>query len=435
MDVKQVRIYSAEDVPRLRYIAGIILGDILGLPWDIVTDKRKLGKHPVINYSDENISGSFKISPDPILFETGIRARQMTVGEWNGLPLFFQTDSSSDLPFDIFSASFFLVSRYEEYLDYDADEFGRFRASSSLAFKSGFLRRPVVELWARELSKVLLKKFQTLTFKRNEFSALLTIDADQPFAYLGRNLLSSIGGLFLDFASTGGHPGDRYRSVVRGEKDPYEVFDYISENIEKYRSDAMFFLQVGDHSKFDKNPSWKNGDYRNLIQKISGKYKTGLHASYNASGNHALIDIEIARLKALVNREITMSRFHSIRFFMPHSFLALNNAGVSEDYSMGYPEEPGFRAGIARPYYFYDITDDKQTRLRIIPFLISDTMLCNNKETDPLNAKDVILDLLNETRRAGGTFVSIWHNTSLLGNPEYQGWRDVFEFMLKNQVQ
>ena len=74
MDAKPVRIYSSEDVPRLRYIAGIILGDILGLPWDIVTDKRKLGKHPVINYSDENISGCFKISPDALLFETGIRA-------------------------------------------------------------------------------------------------------------------------------------------------------------------------------------------------------------------------------------------------------------------------------------------------------------------------------------------------------------------------
>ena len=277
MDTKQVRIYSSEDVPRLRYIAGIILGDILGLPWDIVTDKRKLGKHPVINYSDENISGGFKISPDTLLFETGVRARQITVGEWNGLPLFFQTDNASDLPFDIFSASFYLVSRYEEYLDYDADEFGRFRASSSLAFKNGFLRCPVVDLWARELSKVLLKKFQTLTFRRNEFNALLTIDADQPFAYLGRNLLSSIGGLFRDLTTTNGHPGDRYRSVVRGEKDPYEVFDYITDNIEKYNSDARFFFPVGDHSKFDKNPSWKNNEYRNLIQKISGKYKTGLH--------------------------------------------------------------------------------------------------------------------------------------------------------------
>ena len=435
MDSGPVKIYSSEDVPRLRYIAGIILGDILGLPWDIVTDKRKLGKHPVINYSDENISGSFKISPDALLFETGIRARQISVSEWNGLPVFFQTNSASDLPFDIFSASFFLISRYEEYLDHEADESGRFRASSSFAFKNGFLRRPVVDLWARELSKVLLKKFQTLTFRRNEFSALLTIDTDQPFAYLGRNLLSSIGGLFHDITTSNGHPADRYRSLVRGDKDPYEVFDYISDNIEKYNADARFFFPVGDHSKFDKNPSWKNSEYRNLIHKISGKYKTGLHPSYHASRNPALIATEMSRLKALINREITMSRFHSVRFFIPQSFLDIKNAGISEDYSMGYPEEPGFRAGIARPFYFYNISDDIQTSLKIIPFLIMDTMFCNNIEPDPLKAKDVILNLLIETRRAGGSFVSIWHNTSLPDNSECKGWREVFEFMLKNQSQ
>ena len=342
------------------------------------------------------------------------------------MPLFFQTDTASDLPFDIFSASFFLISRYEEYLDYDPDEYGRFQGIFLIGLQKRISSRPVVDLWARELSKVLLKKFQTLTFRRNDFSALLTIDADQPFAYHGRNLLRSIGGLFRDLTTANGHPRDRYRSVVRGEKDPYEVFDYISENIDRYNSDAAFFFPVGDHSKFDKNPSWKNGEYRNLIQKISGKYKTGLHSSYHASLNHQLIDIEMARLNALVKREITLSRFHSIRFLMPQSFLAINNAGILEDYSMGYPEEPGFRAGIARPYYFYNIADDKQTLLKIIPFQIMDTMFYNNSEHDPVKAKDIILDLINETRRAGGYFVSIWHNTSLLGNSAMSGMERSF---------
>ena len=50
---------------------------------------------------------------------------------------------------------------------------------------------------------------------------------------------------------------------------------------------------------------------------------------------------------------------------MPQSYLDINNAGILEDYSMGYPEEPGFRAGIARPFYFYNISEDKQTNLKI----------------------------------------------------------------------
>jgi len=114
MDSGPVKIYSREDTPRLRYIAGIVLGDILGLSWDVITDKRKLGKNPVINYSSDNLSGSFKINPASVLFEKGICQKQIEFSEWKGLPVIFQTKSDSDLPFDIFAASFFLVTRYEE---------------------------------------------------------------------------------------------------------------------------------------------------------------------------------------------------------------------------------------------------------------------------------------------------------------------------------
>jgi hypothetical protein len=52
---------------------------------------------------------------------------------------------------------------------------------------------------------------------------------------------------------------------------------------------------------------------------------------------------------------------------------------------------------------------------------------------DPEKSKEVILKLINETRKVGGLFVSIWHNTSLLDNEEWKGWREVFEFIIKNQ--
>ena len=433
MDTRPVKIYSTENVPRLRYIAGIILGDILGLSWEVITDKRKLGKNPVINYSSENITGSFKISPDSLLFETGTAAREIIVKEWKGLPVFLQTSADSDLPFDIFAASFFLVSRYEEYLEFQPDEYGRFRASSSLGFKNGFLGIPVVDLWAKEMAKAFLKKFQTLTFKRNEYKALLTIDSDQPFAYLGKSLFRSIGGLFRDIQSNTGNAGDRYRIVARGEKDPYEVFDYIIEKIEKSNADVRFFFPVGDHSKYDKNPSWKNDTYRKLIHRISDKYETGLHPSFFAAGNSLLIDNETVRLNTILKKEIILSRFHYIRLFMPQSYRDILKAGILEDYSMGYPDEPGFRAGIARPFYFYDVSNDQQTSLKIIPFQVMDITLCNYKNLDHVASKEVILKLINETRKVGGLFISIWHNTSLLDNTEWHDWREVFEFMLKNQ--
>ena len=434
MDSGPVKIYSTEDVPRLRYIAGIILGDILGLSWDVITDKRKLGKHPVINYSSENITGSFKINPHSILFEKNIAPREIIIGDWKGLPVFFQTPADSDLPFDIFAASFYLVSRYEEYLEFQPDEYGRFQASSSIAFKYGFLRKPIVDLWTKEMAKAFLKRYQTIAFKRNEYKALLTIDTDQPFAYLGKNLFRSIGGLFRDLKKSDGHVSERYRILAGKEKDPYEVFDYIIENIESNNTNARFFFPVGDHSKYDKNPSWKNDEYRKLIKKISGLYKTGLHPSFYAAGSFSLINSEASRLKLILEEDILLSRFHYIRLFMPKSYHDLQKSGITEDYSMGYPDEPGFRAGIARPYYFYDVMSDQLTNLKIFPFQVMDVTLYNYRNLDPEASREVISELINETRKVGGLFISIWHNTSLIDNPEWHCWREVFEFMVKNQT-
>jgi len=429
---RPVKIYATDDVPRLRYIAGIILGDVLGLSWEIITDKRKLGKHPVINYSDEKISGSLKICPHSILFETGLSPQEIAVSEWKGLPVFFQTNSDSDLPFDIFAASFYLVSRYEEYLDFKPDNHGRFPAALSLAFRNGFLQTPVIDYWCREMSKIFLKKCQTLVFKRNEYKALLTVDTDQPFAYLGKSLFRSIGGLINDLKEPG-HASDRFKTVAKGEKDPFQVFDYIINTVDNTGTDTQFFFPVGDTSKYDKNPSWKNNEYRALILKLSSRYKCGLHPSYIAAGKMQLLKTEAQRLNTILLKKIASSRFHYIRLLTPKCYNDLIDVGISEDYSMGYPEEPGFRAGIARPYFFYDVAEDKQTNLRIFPFQIMDATLYQYKNLDPVASGELILKLIGETRKAGGLFVSIWHNTSLLDNNDWREWRGVFELMLKNQ--
>jgi len=433
MDSRPLKIFAVMDSSRLRYIAGIILGDILGLNWEVVTDKRKLGKHHVINYSSDNIKGSFKITPSSILFEKEISPKEIITERWKDLPVFFQTSSDSDIPFDVFAASFFLVTRYEEYMESETDEYGRFRASMSVSFKNGFLGIPVVDLWSKEFARGLLKKFQTLAFRRNDYKAVVTLDTDEPFEYLGKGILRSIGGLLRDFTINDRHAAERYKTVTKVKPDPFEVFDYITECIEKNRSDARFFFPVGDRSKFDHNPSWKNEEYRSLILRLSKNHIHGIHPSFNASDNYTLLNKESSRLKRILGNDIKISRYHYIRLKMPESYRILLKAGIEEDYSMGYPEEPGFRAGIARPFYFYDVEKDVQTSLKIFPFQLMDATLYKYKKLDCRTSLEIILKLINETKRSGGTFITIWHNTSLLDTPEFRGWREVFESTLKEQ--
>jgi hypothetical protein len=433
MDPGPVKIFTTRDVPRLRYITEIILGDILGLTWDIVTDKRKLGKNPVINYSSDDIRGSFRINPHGLLSEAGLRNQMPIVSDWKGLPVFFQTPDKSDLPFDIFAASFFLVSRYEEYLDFEPDQYGRFGAAKSFAFRNNFLLKPIVEIWARELAKTLLFRFPSMTFKRNVFASHLTLDIDQPFAYLGKDIFRSIGGFLKEVSHNSAKASQRYRTLAKGEKDPYDVFDYILEMVAKNNTDVRFFIPTGDRSAYDKNPSWHNEDYRKLITRIRQKFPIGLHPSFEASENVKTLKTEKERLEEIVSEEILISRFHFIKMRFPYSYRNLIAAGITEDYSMGFPDEPGFRAGISRPFYFYDLIDEKKSILKINPFQVMDMTLFKYRGLSPEASYEIFASLINEIRIVGGLFVSLWHNTSLLETEEWKGWRTTFETMLKYQ--
>ena len=381
----------------------------------------------------KTIPGSLKISPASILFEKGIRIQEVRVTEWQSLPVFFQNGDDSDLPFDIFAASFYLVTRYEEYLKFEPDKHGRFCAGQSLAFKNGFLGLPVINLWAKELAKLLVRKYQKLSFKANEFKALTTIDIDEPFAFRGRTLIGNISGFLQDIATGKGNAEKRLGCLTGNEKDPYEVFDYLIDNIGRNNAETRFFFPVGGRSDYENNPSWKNEEYRKLIKGIGSNFKIGLHPSFKASTDFQTVSAELKRLKSILESTVTRSRFHFLKIVMPGSYRNISAAGIIEDYSMGYPDEQGFRAGIASPVTFYDVIEDKLTNLRIYPFQVMDVTLARYKRLQPEAAREIIRNMINETRKAGGLFVSIWHNTTLLDTPEGREWRKVFEFSLKCQ--
>jgi len=434
MDARPVKIFSFADTSRLRFIAGLIFGEILGVNWEIVTDRRKLGKCPVINYSGKKLAGSFSVAPSSLLFDEDVSVQTLNISQWNGLPVLFHSDREADFPFDIFAASFYLVSRYEEYLDYKPDVYGRFRSCDSVAYKHGFLGKPVVDLWVRELAKMLVHRFPSVTFRKNNFRAVVTIDADEPFVFLGKDLMGNIGGFIHDITSGSKNASRRLECIKGSIKDPFsEAFDYVLQECSQRNVNAKFFFPAGNQTEFDKNPSWKNREYREMINKTNEKFSTGLHPSYRAGHELRSLQTEAVRLGSITGKDCLSSRFHFLRFRMPDSFRNLIETGLKEDYSMGFTDEPGFRAGIARPFGFFDLKKNTRTDLRIFPFQVMDVMMKDNKKLGPEAAAKVISEMISETKKVGGLFISIWHNTSLLDTEECQGWRELFKFTLDQQ--
>ncbi|UCH15232.1 MAG: polysaccharide deacetylase family protein [Bacteroidales bacterium] len=427
-------IYSYQESSRLKYILEILLSGILGISYDITHNTRHFKEFsgPKINYSEKDFQDkSLWIAPHKILYENKIVIQNITVSQWDGLKIFFQTDSGCALPFDIFAASFYLLSRYEEYLPFKADKFGRFEANESLAYKNGFLEEPVVNLWASKLKETLKGVYPQLSFPVKEFKYISTIDIDSAWAYLYKGFARTAGAFikslikfsFSDF-------GKRIRVISGYEEDPYLVFDYLKEQESKYGFNSVYFFLTGRYGRFDKNISLKREVFRNLILEKIKISDTGIHPSYKSNKSLDLLDKEVKNFSVLLGGPVEKSRQHFLIARFPETFRRLIKLGIREDYTLGFSSAPGFRAGICNSFKFYDLSEERQTNLTLTPFNVMDVTLKEYMRLSADEAIGKIGEIITKIKSVNGTFVSLWHNESLSETVHWKGWRRVYEEML-----
>ncbi len=429
---KKLRIYSPDVTPRLEYVAGVIFSSVLGVDYEITDDRRKIGSSPSIFYSDEKVKDQFVIRPSGLLSASGVTAMEPDVKQVGDMPVLFPSEEGV-FPFDIFSAAFYMLSRYEEYLPSARDAHGRFVGARSVAYRGGFLRKPVVDIWARYLAAALVKRYPVITIRHNDFDSLLTFDVDQPFAYKSRGFIRSMGGLVKGFAGTGAKPVERLRTMTGQIKDPYDSFDYIDEQVKVHGCKTLYFFPTGNPGPYDHNPPYKDREYTSTIRKYDMIAGSGLHPSYYSAGRPKTLKMEVERYRHLTGHHPERARQHWLLLHMPLTYQSFEAAGIKYDYTMGYADEPGFRAGIARPFLFYDITREKITGLTVVPFQVMDGTLRQYLYLSPEAATGVIREMIDTTRNAGGLFVSVWHNTSLTETNGWEGWKKVFENTLAMQ--
>lgn len=185
-----LNVYIEDISPRADWVFKLVFEDLLGLNLNMTSDSSALGLsgQPVLNYSAAEASHLLSVTPYGLLSETGLRSQDITMGQYESLPVFFHTEGG-DMPFDPFSMIFYLVSRYEEYLPFHADAHGRFPHTESFACKEGFLDIAIVNRLALKLKDLLLQKFPELEFNCPDHRFIPTIDVDIAFAHLGKGFV------------------------------------------------------------------------------------------------------------------------------------------------------------------------------------------------------------------------------------------------------
>ena len=429
-----ILIYTHKITPRLKYIFKHIFTRTLLISVDFTSKVEDFVAHngPKITYGKAPLGNEFFVKSKNLLFEQGVNDLEISIQKWDEVPCFFRAGTKSTIPFDIFAASFYLISRYEEYLPHVKDIHGRYTAEQSIAYKHGFLEKPVIDIWAYKLLDVIKEKFPDYEYQQRNYEFISTLDIDNAYAYKYKSLVRNVGGFVKDLVNFRLlNVWDRFAVSVKIKKDPFDTFDKILRIKKEKNIKTIIFFLIGDYTTFDTNVSASKTKYRLLIKEMLDYAKVGLHPSYFTMKNPALLKKEKQRLEDIINTAILKSRQHYLRFNLPETYQNLIDLEVAEDYSMGYASNVGFRASTCTPFYFYDLDFEIQTPLKIFPFALMDTTLNDYMKLTPKQSLGRIRDLKNEVKAVNGTFITLFHNESLSGYKRWKGWSRLYDSMIK----
>ena len=265
--INSILVYSVKNSNRLNYILKTLLGDGLGLNviQSFSLDEFNNSTLPKINYSNEKIDNCLSIKPHTVLFDVGIKDYPIEVSNHKQFFKIFFKSSNEVIPFDMFGASFWILTRFEEYLPFKTDKHNRFNYKSSLAYQYDFIKTPLINLWLAELQNYLKELFPTLRFKNHSYSFISTIDIDNAFKFKYKGLVRAFAGYLADLISKNfADLKNRFQVIVGKKHDPFDCYQFLIETHKKKDIQAIYFFLLGDYGPNDKNHSATNLELQHL---------------------------------------------------------------------------------------------------------------------------------------------------------------------------
>ena len=429
----RILIYSDTVSHRLKYACTVVFKCILQVDF-MFTDRQKVFTEfdgVKINYSHHDLPG-IHVKPDKLVLSRGLQEVIPGASTWDDMPVLYHNNPGERCPFDIFSAVFFMCSRYEEYLPFIADSNGRFGAEQSVAYQHNFLHRPVVDILAYRFAEIIQSVYPLWTPTKREYKYLSTIDIDSAYAYKHKGLMRSLGVFIKDLSAADmDNLKRRMKTIMGSMPDPFDTYDTMLEWHKELGVECVVFFLLADYGMNDKNVPYSSRKYKSLIKRIGDYHLTGIHPGYMSNFETGRIDYEIFRLNKATLRPVTRSRQHFLMLRMPQTYRTLISKGITDDYTMGFASHPGFRLGTCTTIPFYDLEYESMTKLNLHPFAVMDATLNLYMKLSPEQAMEQCTALINEVKAVDGQMISLWHNESLSEMWHWKGWLPVYRHVLE----
>ena len=355
----------------------------------------------------------------------------------------FAWNRQPDAERDPLAFTFWWLARVEELLappEADAfDEHGRFRYERSAMRLLEPLAAPVDDL-VEPLAERLAPWRTELPDDEPAWRIVATHDIDLPVRWTRAGRRRALRSAWHDLRR--GRLGAAVRTklawlagLVPGRRDPWDNFAAITELERAEGAESTSYLLVGRHAPEDgsaelheRGRAWI-GDARGATLGD----RVGLHGSYTVSDTTGRLHAELAELGARTGGSHPDHRFHYLRHRPVEAWPLLERAGIRSDSSLGFAEQPGFRAGTAHPYRAWDHEAGTPLELVVIPLALMDASFDERYMgiRDRAERRRRCIEVLDAIGWHDGCASVLVHNDRLC-NAADDGWTRLYRDLLRH---
>ena len=402
-----IAILSNIDTPRLRYALGFLLE---GYSFEIFTKNESIPEDfKVLSYGLESEAALIHFpcmdfpwwkeeTRDTNLFRKSVE-RLESFGE-----------------FDLFGFAFYLLARCDEYTPEHFDEWGRFQSSGCIQRQWGGVEVAYLDEWRYRLLHALGVSETRIPNRQ------LTVDIDSPYAFKFKTILNQWGGFCRDIVRFKWDWVSKRVQVILGHQDPYDTYEVLKDICQNESMALKCFVLCAERSDLDKGMQINQTAGWQCLFRSIGDAEWGWHPSVLGHDIDGQYEAEMTRLEQMGCKKIQSARFHYLKHELPISSARLVALGVERDYTMGFADTVGYRAGTSRSFLWYDWHKSQLSTLRLVPFWGMDVTLKNYLHLTPEDAKMKVAAAKQYAKDFHCDWRMVWHNESVNDWSEWKGW-------------
>lgn len=325
---------------------------------------------------------------------------------------------------DIIASTFFMLTRWEEYINKVRDNHDRFTAKESIAYKYGFLERPIVNEYAQLLENMLLHiGLPPQCLSTRKFELILTHDIDKMRYCSVKNLLGDIVKRrnFKLF----------FRNFRYFLNTPFDTYDFLMSESERYGLRSHFYFMASkDNNDHDYDFYLDSKTFRNLINDIRTRgHVIGFHPGYMTYKDTTKWATQKNELSAKTNQVISEGRQHYLMMDIPMTLQIWSDNDMKIDSTLGYADHIGFRCGTGDFFRVFNFLTRKEMHVFERPLIIMDGTLRQYMKLSNDEARDKVFKLIDISKKYCMPMTVLFHNSSF--SCEWNGYERLYKDILQ----